>query len=106
MGGTDNVQFSIGHRWTFAPVNAPTVLNSDLNVAQFWDGRAANLKEQAKGPIQAPGEMAMPHELAVEVIASIPGYQREFMLVYGGNVTIDKIVDAIAEFEKTLKTPN
>lgn len=106
MGGTDNVQFSIGHRWAIAPVNAPTVLNSDLNVAQFWDGRAANLKEQAKGPIQAAGEMAMPHELAVEVIASIPGYQREFKLVYGGDVTIDKIVDAIAEFEKTLKTPN
>lgn len=106
MGGTDNVQFAIGHRWAFAPVNSPTVLNSDLNVAQFWDGRAADLKEQAKGPIQAAGEMAMPHEVAVEVVASIPGYQREFNLVYGGNATIDKIADAIAEFEKTLKTPN
>jgi len=107
MGGDDNVQFSIGHRWALAPVNSPTVLNSSLNLAQFWDGRAANLVEQAKGPIQAPGEMAMPHDVAVEVIASIPGYQREFRLVYGTpEVTIDKIAKAIAEFEKTLKTPN
>ncbi len=107
MGGADNVQFAIGHRWAFAPVNTPTALNSDLNVAQFWDGRAANLSEQAKGPIQAGGEMAMPHAVAVEVIDSIPGYQREFNLVFGApGVTIDKIADAIAEFEKTLKTPN
>lgn len=106
-GGADNVQFSIGHRWALAPVNSPTVLNSVLNVAQFWDGRAADLKEQAKGPIQAAGEMAMPHEIAVEVIASIPGYQREFNLVYGApGVSIGKIAEAIAEFEKTLKTPN
>ena len=49
-----------------------------MNVAQFWDGRARDLKEQAGGPIANPKEMAFTHELAVEVIASIPQYVDEF----------------------------
>lgn len=107
MGGTDNLKTSIGDKWQQGPINSPTVLNSSLNVAQFWDGRAADLKEQAGGPIANPGEMASSHTLAVNVIASIPGYVREFTLVFGGEeVSIDRITDAIAEFEKTLVTPN
>ncbi len=106
MGGTDNLPTSIGHGWQQGPINAPTVLNSSMNVAQFWDGRAKDLKEQAGGPIANPGEMASNHELAVHVIASIPGYRREFKLVFGEEgVDIDKITSAIAEFEKTLVTP-
>ena len=66
MGGTDNLKTSIGHNWQQGPINAPTVLNSSLNVAQFWDGRAADLKEQAGGPIANPGEMAASHTLAVD----------------------------------------
>jgi cytochrome c peroxidase len=58
MGGTDNIKTSIGDKWQQGPINAPTVLNSSLNVAQFWDGRAADLKAQAGGPIANPGEMA------------------------------------------------
>ena len=62
MGGTDNIPTSIGDKWQQGPINAPTVLNSSLNVAQFWDGRAADLKAQAGGPIANPGEMAFtPH---------------------------------------------
>jgi cytochrome c peroxidase len=108
MGGTDNLPTSIGHGWHEGPINSPTVLNSSLNVAQFWDGRAADLKEQAAGPIANPGEMASTHALAVDVIASIPGYRKAFALVYGAEagVNIDEVTDAIAEFEKTLKTPN
>ena len=53
MGGTDNLKTSIGHGWKAGPVNSPTVYNSSLAIAQFWDGRAADLKEQAGGPIQA-----------------------------------------------------
>ncbi len=45
MGGSDNLQTSIGHNWTKGPINAPTVLNSSMNLAQFWDGRAKDLKE-------------------------------------------------------------
>jgi cytochrome c peroxidase len=58
MGGSDNLKTSIGHNWQKGPINAPTVLNSSMNVAQFWDGRASTLKEQAGGPIANPGEMA------------------------------------------------
>lgn len=107
FGGTDNLKTSIGHKWQAGPVNSPTVFNSSLMIAQFWDGRAADLKEQAAGPIQADVEMAMPHTLAVDVIKSIPGYVSDFNKVYGTKaVSIDTITDAIAAFEETLVTPN
>ena len=47
MGGSDNLKTSIGDKWQKGPINSPTVLNSSLNLAQFWDGRAKDLKEQA-----------------------------------------------------------
>ena len=107
MGGTDNIPTSIGDKWQQGPINAPTVLNSSLNVAQFWDGRAADLKAQAGGPIANPGEMAFSHTLAIDVLASIPAYQREFKQVFGKDkIDIDQVTLAIAEFEKTLVTPN
>ena len=107
MGGSDNLPTSIGHNWAEGPINSPTVLNSSLAVAQFWDGRAADLKEQAGGPISNPLEMASNHALAVDVIASIPQYREEFAKVYGTEeVNIDRITDAIAVFEETLVTPN
>ncbi|MEW8690451.1 MAG: cytochrome c peroxidase, partial [Candidatus Thiodiazotropha endolucinida] len=107
MGGTDNLKTSIGHNWQQGPINAPTVLNSSLNVAQFWDGRAADLKAQAGGPIANPGEMAFTHTLAIDVLTSIPEYVMEFKQVFGSDkITIDEVTQAIAEFEKTLVTPN
>jgi cytochrome c peroxidase len=107
MGGTDNIPTSIGDKWQQGPINAPTVLNSSLNVAQFWDGRASDLKAQAGGPIANPGEMGFTHTLAVGVLASIPAYVREFKTVFGTDkVDIDQVTTAIAEFEKTLVTPN
>ena len=107
MGGTDNLKTSIGDHWQQGPINAPTVLNSSLNLAQFWDGRAADLKAQAGGPIANPGEMAFTHTLAVSLLESIPQYVTEFKLVFGSEgIDIDKVTDAIAEFEKTLVTPN
>lgn len=107
MGGTDNIKTSIGHNWQEGPINAPTVLNSSLNVAQFWDGRAADLKAQAGGPIANPGEMASTHTLAINVLESIPAYVTEFQQVFGKDkINIDEVTQAIAEFEKTLVTPN
>jgi cytochrome c peroxidase len=107
MGGTDNLPTSIGDKWQQGPINAPTVLNSSLNVAQFWDGRAADLKAQAGGPIANPGEMAFTHTLALGVLESIPAYQREFKQVFGKDrIDIEQVTAAIAEFEKTLVTPN
>lgn len=107
MGGSDNLPTSIGDKWQQGPINAPTVLNSSLNVAQFWDGRAADLQAQAGGPIANPGEMAFTHTLAIGVLESIPAYVREFKQVFGTDrVSINQVTAAIAEFEKTLVTPN
>jgi len=107
MGGSDNLKSSIGHKWNKGPINSPTVLNSSMNLAQFWDGRAKDLKEQAGGPIANPGEMAFTHELAVGVLQSIPGYVDEFKKVFGSvPITIDQITQAIAAFEETLVTPD
>jgi cytochrome c peroxidase len=107
MGGTDNIKTSIGHNWHQGPINSPTVLNSSMNLAQFWDGRAADLKAQASGPIDNPGEMGFTHELAVGVLQSIPAYVAEFKTAFGTEkVTIDEVTKAIAAFEETLVTPN
>jgi cytochrome c peroxidase len=107
MGGTDNLVTSIGHNWNRGPINAPTVLNSSMNVAQFWDGRAKDLQAQAGGPIANPGEMASSHTLAIDVLESIPTYRRDFKQVFGTDkITIEEVTESIAEFEKTLVTPN
>jgi cytochrome c peroxidase len=107
MGGTDNLQTSIGDHWQQGPINAPTVLNSSMNVAQFWDGRAKDLKAQAGGPIANPGEMAFTHELAIKVLDSIPAYKEEFKTVFKKDaIDIDMVTDAIAAFEETLVTPD
>jgi cytochrome c peroxidase len=83
------------------------VLNSSLSLAQFWDGRAKDLKEQAGGPIANPGEMAFTHDLTIDVLRSIPQYVEEFRAVYGHDtLSIDQVTDAIAAFEETLVTPD
>lgn len=107
MGGSDNLPSSVGHRWAKGTINAPTVLNSSMNLAQFWDGRAATLQEQAGGPIANPVEMALTHTLAVEVLQSIPQYRQSFKSIYRvEQIGIGEVTDAIAAFEETLVTPN
>ncbi|USD35681.1 MULTISPECIES: cytochrome-c peroxidase [Ferrimonas] len=107
MGGVDILPTSIGHNWQQGPINAPTVLNAKYMLAQFWDGRAANLQEQAAGPIANPKEMALEHAIALEVLESIPEYQAEFKAVYGSSgINLERVTDAIAAFEETLVTPN
>ncbi|GLS85026.1 cytochrome-c peroxidase [Paraferrimonas haliotis] len=107
LGGVDALTTSIGHEWQEGPINSPTVLNAEYQLAQFWDGRAKDLQEQAAGPIANPKEMGFTHELAVTTIASMPAYQARFEAIYGkDSVNIDNITNAIAEFEKTLVTPN
>lgn len=106
-GGVDALPTSIGDRWQQGPINAPTVLNADFMLAQFWDGRAKDLQEQAGGPIANPKEMGFTHELAVTTVASMPAYRERFAKVYGADkIDINTITDAIAAFEKTLVTPN
>lgn len=83
--------------------NSPTVLNAMFNEFQFWDGRAATLEEQAKGPMTNPVEMGMKdHGAVVAAVAKDPSYVAEFQKVFGRPITIDDIAAAIATFERTV----
>jgi cytochrome c peroxidase len=108
MGGDDNLETSIGHGWQKGPRNAPTVLNAVLNSAQFWDGRAEDLKAQAKGPVQAGVEMASTPQRVEQTLASMPTYVTAFTQAFPGEkqpVTFDNMAKAIESFEATLMTP-
>ncbi|MBB4265520.1 cytochrome-c peroxidase [Roseospira visakhapatnamensis] len=108
MGGDDNLETSIGHGWQAGPRNSPTVYNAVFNIAQFWDGRAADLKEQAKGPIQAGVEMNNQPAMVVETLSSMPAYVEYFTAAFPGDddpVTFDNVARAIEAFEATLITP-
>jgi cytochrome c peroxidase len=72
LGGVDLLETSIGHGWQKGPRNSPTVLNAVFNIAQFWDGRAKDLKEQAMGPVQAAVEMNSTPDRTVKTLRSIP----------------------------------
>lgn len=109
MGGDDNLETSIGHGWQKGPRNSPTVFNSVFNIAQFWDGRAEDLKAQAKGPVQAGIEMAATGNHVEETLASMPEYVARFNKVFKGEkspVTFDNMAKSIEAFEATLNTPN
>ena len=108
MGGDDNLETSIGHGWAKGPRNAPTVLNAVFNIAQFWDGRADDLKAQAKGPVQAGVEMNNKPAAVETTLRSIPAYVQRFARSFPGEsepVTFDNMAKAIEAFEATLITP-
>jgi cytochrome c peroxidase len=107
--GVDGKPTSTGHRDQRGDRNAPTVYNAALHVAQFWDGRAADVEEQAKGPILNPLEMAMSsEEEVVATLESIPGYASLFAVAFPGDerpITYDNTARAIGAFERQLLTP-
>lgn len=107
-GGDDNMETSVGHGWQKGPRNAPTALNAVLNEAQFWDGRAEDLKAQAKGPVQAGVEMANTPEQVVATLVSMPAYVEWFKTAFPDEaepVSFDNMAKAIEAFEATLITP-
>lgn len=109
MGGDDFQETATGHGWAKGPRNSPTVLNAVYNVAQFWDGRAKDLKEQAKGPVQASVEMNSTPESVVKTLNSIPRYREMFATAFPGQkdpVSFDNMAAAIEVFEATLTTPD
>ena len=109
MGGADFQETSVGHRWQKGPRNAPTVLNSVFNIAQFWDGRAEDLKQQAKGPVQASVEMNNTPEMTIKALKSMPEYTALFKKAFSDQpdpVTFDNMAEAIEAFEATLITPD
>ncbi|GAA4798208.1 cytochrome-c peroxidase [Lysobacter hankyongensis] len=108
MGGIDGVPTSIGHGFQKGPRNAPTVYNAVFNVAQFWDGRAEDLKAQAKGPVQAGVEMNNTPETVETTLKSMPGYVLAFQAAFPQEtspVSFDNMAKAIEAFETTLITP-
>lgn len=109
--GVDGEQFSTGHKKQKGGRNSPSVYNAGSHIAQFWDGRAGTLEDQAKGPVLNPVEMALKDGPAVEaMLKSIPGYPPLFAKVFGGekdsSVTFDNMAKAIGAFERTLVTPS
>jgi cytochrome c peroxidase len=105
-GGVDNEPTSPGALGKRGGRNSPTVLNAGFQMAQFWDGRAADLVEQAKGPVLNPIEMGMPDsDAVVKKLSGLTAYQEAFKSVFGDNqLTYDNIAKAIAAFERTLIT--
>jgi cytochrome c peroxidase len=109
LGGVDLLETSIGHGWQKGPRNGPTVLNAVFNIAQFWDGRAKDLSEQAMGPVQAAVEMNSTRTRTVQTLRSIPEYVQRFGKAFPGQkdaVTFENMARAIEAFEATLLTPN
>ena len=105
-GFADSRQTSIGVGGGIGGRQSPTVYNTGFNHVQFWDGRARSLEEQAIGPIHNPVEMAETHEHVVAKLGKIKGYQQEFRAVFGTEVNLQGIAEAIAAYERTVLSTN
>ncbi len=105
-GGTDRMRFSTGINGQVGGINSPTVFNAVFNTKQFWDGRAADLVEQAAGPVHNPIEMGSNWEQVLAKLKQDAGYGEAFKSLYKDGMTGDNIADAIATFEMSLVTPN
>src|SRR3954447_14081737 len=104
---TDGAAVSTGIRKQKGNRSAPTIINRAYALAQFWDGRAATLEDQAKGPMANPIEMGNTHEALVGRLQQIPGYRPMFAKAFGSEeITIDRVAQAIACFERTLLSGN
>src|SRR5690606_36512346 len=101
---------SPGHKGALGGRNSPTVYNAAVHAMQFWDGRAADVEEQATGPILNPGEMAMPDEArVVATLESMPEYVEAFEKAFPGQkpaITLKNVGIAIGAFELKLVTPS
>jgi len=107
MAGVDRLKFSKGIRGQLGDSNSPTVFNSALNFTQFWDGRAADLQEQAEAPPLNPVEMgSASFDDICAVLSQDKAFTETFMKTYPDGLSKTTITDAIAEFEKTLLTPS
>lgn len=111
VDGTDRLKTATGHRKQSGRRNSPTVYNAAGHFVQFWDGRAASVEDQAKGPITNPIEMAMPDERsALAALRGVPWYRARFEKAFpasgGDPITMANVVSAIGAFERKLVTPS
>lgn len=105
-GGTDQARFSTGVQGQVGDINSPTVFNSGLQFAQFWDGRAPTLEAQADGPVNNPIEMGSNWEIAMERLRAATDVVEAFEAVFPDGLTPDNVMASIAAFERTLLTPS
>ena len=99
---TDGRSVSIGVKGRPGQRNSPTILNALYNNAQFWDGRAQTLEDQAALPITNPSEMGQPSmDAAVAQLGALPEYVQEFRAVFGRTINGTDLVRAIASYERT-----
>jgi cytochrome c peroxidase len=105
-GGADGREHSVGIHGTVGTINAPTVFNSAANFKQFWDGRAATLEEQVNGPVQSPAEMGSNWDEIVTKLQATPSFVTAFAEAYRDGIQPQNVRHAIAEFERSLITPN
>ncbi|WP_339475683.1 MULTISPECIES: cytochrome-c peroxidase [unclassified Pseudomonas] len=105
-GGADDKPFSLGFDGKPVEVNTPTVFNASLNFHQFWDGRVDTLEEQVHVVVTSPVEMGSTWESVVKRIADDPGYAKDFKDAYPDGVTKSNVQGALADYERTLQTPN
>ena len=105
-GGDDGRRVSIGIEGQAGTINAPTVFNVGLNFAQFWDGRARTLEQQVDEPVQSPIEMGSLWPEVVAKLAGHPDYPGHFQAIYPDGINRKNIKDALAQFMRSLITPN
>lgn len=106
-GFTDNLPVSSGIKGQKGGRSAPTVFNRAYSLAQFWDGRAASLEEQAAGPMANPIEMGNTHDVVVTTLRGIPGYKPLFKQAFGKEeFGLDEVTKAIATYERTVLSGN
>lgn len=106
-GGTDQARVAIGIRGQEGPINSPTVYNAMYNIAQFWDGRAKDLQEQAAGPVANHVEMGAEWDKVIEKLKNVKEYREAFAKLYPEEgLTQSTVTHAIAVFEESLVTPN
>jgi cytochrome c peroxidase len=108
--GQDNLPFSPGHEGKLGGRSSPATYNAALHIAQFWDGRAPSVEEQAKGPVLNPVEMGAPsEEFVIKVLKSMPGYVEAFKAAFPGEadpITYNNFGKAVGAFERKLLTPS
>jgi cytochrome c peroxidase len=103
LGWADGLAKGIGINGTKLGRSSPTVANAAYYDVQFWDGRAATLEDQAKGPVENPNEMGGKGERVVSTLKAIPGYVQKFQEAFGSpEITFDKFAMAVAAFERTV----
>jgi cytochrome c peroxidase len=105
-GGVDHLPRSVGIYGQTIARNTPTVFNSGFNFRQFWDGRAATLEDQVDGPLTSPAEMGSTWPEVLGKLKASPTYRATFAASYPDGVTERAVRDAIANFERSLVTPN